>query len=119
MTNRTTALVAAAAFALGLGGCLTIDHATSEVTGVEHVVVSDYGWKLFNAFPVFRSEISQNRVQQTLLDYAAARGKRAEDLTYFNYEYETVMLGVPTLSFTIPVPYLVCHQKIQLSGVLR
>ena len=117
MTNRMTALAAAAALALGLGGCLTVDHAASEVTGVEHVVVSDYGWKLFNVFPIFRSEISQGRVQQTLLDYAAARGKRAENLTCFNYE--TVMFDVPTLSVTIPVPYLVCYQKIQISGVLR
>lgn len=116
MRFRTRAFAAIGA-ALTLSGCLTIDHATSAVTGEEHVVVSDYGWKLFNVFPIFRSEISQPKVQQTLLDYAAARGKRAEDLVYFNYE--TVMFDVPTLSITIPVPYLVCYQKIQLSGVLR
>ena len=115
--NCMTRTLAAACAALCLSGCLSIEHATSAVTGEEHVVVSDYGWKLFNAVPIFRPEISQGRVQQALLDYAAARGRRAEDLAYFNYE--TVMFDVPTLSVTIPVPYLVCYQKVQISGVLR
>lgn len=102
---------------LCLSGCLTIDHATSAVTGEEHVVVSDYGWRLFNFFPLFRSEITHERIQKALLDYAAERGKYAEGLVY--NDHETVMLEVPTLSFTIPIPYIVCYQEVQISGVLK
>ena len=105
------------ALAAGLGGCMTLDHATSKVTGDENVVVSDYGWRLFNVVPLFRPEITHERVQKKLLDYAAERGKYAEGLVY--NDYETVMFNIPTLSFTIPVPYILCYQKVQVSGVLK
>lgn len=115
--TRVFTLFLCLALAVGLGGCLTLDHATSKVTGVEHVVVSDYGWRLFNFFPLFRPELTHERVQKVLLDYAAERGKYAEGLIY--HDYGTVMFEVPALSFTIPVPYIICYQEVQISGVLK
>ena len=115
--TRVCHLLLCVALAVGLGGCLSLDHATSKVTGIEHVVVSDYGWRLFNIVPLFRSEITHERVQKALLDYAAERGKYAEGLVYRNDE--TVMFEIPTLSFTIPVPYIICFQKVEVSGVLK
>ena len=115
--SRLSRFVCLLALAAGLGGCMTLDHATSKVTGVENVVVSDYGWRLFNFVPLFRPEITHERVQKKLLDYAAERVKYAEGLVY--NDYETVMFNIPTLSFTIPVPYILCFQKVQVSGVLK
>lgn len=100
-----------------LSGCLSVDHAVSDVTHEEHVVVRDFGWRLFNAIPIFRSEITQDRVQKELLSYAATKGKRAEDLVYNNYD--TVMFNMPLIAFTVPVPYIICYREIQLSAVLR
>lgn len=110
-----SAFIICAAFCLG--GCLSTEVSKSETCGVEHIFVSDYGWKLFNCIPLFRSDITLKRVQTALSEEAAKRGKTATDLTYRNYD--TVLLEIPILFIPVPIPYLICYHEIQLSGTLQ
>lgn len=102
---------------LCLTGCLSTQVAKSELTGEEHIFVSDYGWKLFNTIPLFRSDITLERVEAAMADEAARREKAATELTC--HRFDNVMIDIPLLVITIPVPYVVCYHEIQLSGVLQ
>ena len=102
---------------LGLSGCMSTEVSTSETCGTRHIVVTDYGWKLFNCIPLFRSDITMKRVQDELMSEAAKRGAVATDLVYHNDD--AVMFNIPLVGFSIPVPYVVCYREIQLSGVLK
>ena len=102
---------------LCLTGCLSVEISKSEVTGTEHILGSDHGWKLFNWIPVFRTDITQDRVQKEMFAQAAKRGKTITGLVSHNYE--EVMLEVPLLYITLPIPYIFCYHEIQLSGTLQ
>lgn len=102
---------------LCLSGCLSTEVSKSEVSGVEHIFTSDYGWKLFNCIPLFRPDITQERVQTALFEEASKRGKTAVDLSYHNYD--TIMFEIPILYIPVPIPYLICYHEIQLSGTLQ
>ncbi len=102
---------------LCLTGCLSTEVSKSEVSGVEHIFVSDYGWKMFNCIPLFRPDITNDRVQKALFEEAAKRGKTAVDLAYHNYD--TIMFEIPYLFIPIPIPYVFCYHEVQLSGVLQ
>ena len=110
-------LIFLAGAALCLSGCMSTEVSTSETCGVRHIVVSDYGWKLFNCIPLFRSDITMKRVQDELMSEASRRGAVATDLVYHNDD--AVMFNIPLVGFSIPVPYVVCYKEIQLSGVLK
>ena len=60
---------------------MTTEVSKSEVSGQEHIFVNDYGWKLFNWIPIFRSDITFERVQKELMAESNRRGKIATDLT--------------------------------------
>ena len=102
---------------LCLAGCLSTEVSKSEVCGVEHIMTRDYGWKFFNWIPVFRSDITLDRVQKALTEEAARRGKTATNLTWHNTT--NIMLDVPILYITIPIPYIFCYHEVQLSGELQ
>ena len=102
---------------LCLTGCLSTEISKSEVSGVEHIVTKDYGWKLFNWIPIFRSDITIDRVQKALTDEAAKRGKTATELAYHNID--NVMFDVPLVFISLPLPYIICYHEVQLSGVLQ
>lgn len=102
---------------LCLTGCLSTEVSKSEVCGVEHILTRDYGWKLFDWIPVFRSDITRERVHAALAEEAAKRGKTATNLTYHNIH--NIMFDVPVLVLTIPLPYIFCYHEIQLSGELQ
>ena len=89
----------------------------SEVCGVEHIFVSDYGWKLFNCIPLFRPDITLDRVQKELTDEATRRGRVAADLHY--HTEETVSFNIPLVVVSLPIPYVLCYHSVQLSGVLK
>ena len=89
----------------------------SEVCGTEHIFVSDFGWKLFNWIPIFRSDITLERVQKELMAESTRRGKVATDLTV--HVYDTVTFDVPLIVITLPIPYIICYHEIQVSGVLK
>ena len=135
--TRVCHLLLCVALAVGLGGCLSLDHATSKVTGVEHVVVSDYGWRLFNIIPLvcgnatdplvevphgpwafFRDDVTMDKVQSRLVNYAATKSeKKLIDITY--NAYDTLFFSIPGLQIPVPIPYLLCYREIQISGTLK
>ena len=100
-----------------LSGCLSTEVSTSETCGKRHIVVSDYGWKLFNCIPLFRSDITMKRVQEAMAEEAAKQGATVADIVYHNND--TVMFDLPLVGFSIPIPYVVCYKEIQVSGVLE
>lgn len=102
---------------LCLTGCLSTEIARSEVSGVEYIMGSDSCWKLFYCIPLFRSDISQDRVQQEMITAAAQRGKTVSGVVSHNYE--TVIFEIPLISISIPFPYFLCYHEIQLSGTLQ
>ena len=102
---------------LCLTGCMTTEVSKSEVSGTEHIFVSDYGWKLFNWIPIFRSDITLERVQKELMAESNRRGKVATDLTY--HVIDRVSFDIPLLVVTLPIPYIICYHSVQLSGVLQ
>ena len=96
---------------------MSTEVAKSEVCGTEHIFVSDFGWKLFNWIPIFRSDITLERVQKELMAEAGRRGKVATDLTY--HVIDRVSFDIPLLVVTLPIPYVICYHSVQLSGVLK
>ena len=102
---------------LCLTGCLSTEVSKSEVCGTEHIFVNDFGWKLFNWIPIFRSDITLERVQKEVAAESKKRGKVATDLTV--HTYDKVTFDIPFVVITIPIPYIICYHDIQLSGVLK
>ena len=96
---------------------MTTEVSKSEVSGQEHICVNDYGWKLFNWLPIFRSDITLERVQKELMAESNRRGKVTTDLTY--HVIDKVSFDIPLLVVTLPIPYIVCYHSVQLSGVLQ
>ena len=117
MRMRFFSLCVAFAATLCLAGCLSTEVSKSDVSGIEHIYASDYGWKLFNCIPLFRPDITNERVQKALFEEASKRGKTAVDLAYDNYD--TVILEIPLLYIPVPIPYVFCYHEVQLSGVLQ
>ena len=96
---------------------MSTEVAKSEVCGTEHIFVSDFGWKLFNWIPIFRSDITLERVQKELMAESNRRGKVATDITV--HPYDTFTFDIPLVVITIPIPYIICYHEIQVSGVLK
>lgn len=129
---------------LGLSGCYSFE--TTPIGGgtadgmrlhasagepVEHVVVANNGWFLFNCIPVacgntsadatlpwslFRNTVHEQVLHDRLTAYAAKRGCDLGELNVFNDEQ--VLLTLPGTSFPIPIPYVVTYRELQISGVL-
>lgn len=136
-------LTGAALLALA-GGCFSLETApiggdtakglrlhASQGTPVEHVVVANNGWYLFNLWPIacgnasvgarfpwrfFHDDVHQSILQNRLVNYAAARGCDIEELNIFNDEQ--VLLSIPGSSFPVPIPYIATYREVQYSGVL-
>ena len=102
---------------LCLTGCMSTEVSKSDVSGAEHIYVSDYGWKLFNWIPLFRSDITLERVQTEVAAEAKRRNKVAADLVYHTYDKMT--FDIPLVVITIPIPYIICYHDVQVSGVLK
>lgn len=102
---------------LCLTGCMSTEVSKSEVSGTEHIFVSDFGWKLFNWLPIFRPDITLERVQKELAAESSRRGKVATDITV--HTYDTVTFDVPLIVISLPIPYIICYHEIQVSGVLK
>ena len=102
---------------LCLTGCMSTEVSKSDVCGTEHIFVTDYGWKLFNWLPLFRSDITLERVQKEVMAESNRRGKVATDITL--HTYDKVTFDIPLVVITIPIPYIICYHEIQVSGVLK
>ena len=127
---------------LALAGCFSIDRGTSDafrnsrlnVTDgepVEHVLVANYGWYLFDCVPIvcgnakpgasfpfrfFGDNVKADMLQDRLVKYAADKRNDIVDLHYFHNS--NVLFTIPGLNIPVPVPYVLCYREIQFSGVL-
>ena len=123
-------------------GCFTMATATTELlrnskdTGMsgrprEHVVVSNYGWYLFNVVPLvcgnaregasfpwafFRDEVTADIVHNRLTAYAASKGANLAELNL--YVNDTVLFEMPGTSIPIPMPYVLCYKERLVSALL-
>lgn len=95
----------------------------------EHVLVSNYGWYLFNRIPFvcgnarrgagfpwafFYNDVDETVLQNRLTDYAAEHGCDVVDINMFNSEQ--VLLDI--YSIPVPIPYVCCYREMQFSGIL-
>ena len=117
--------------ALFLAGCFSIERGQVRTTGEEHILVSNYGWYLFNCIPlasgntnpdpifpwvIFRNDVTMEKVQTRFMGYVNGMKKDAKNLTYTSYD--SVMFEIPGSNIPVPIPYLLTYREIQLSGVL-
>ena len=118
--------------ALALAGCFSLETAELTKCGDENLLVTNYGWYLFNVLPVatgnavegalsptvfFRNDVTMDKVQKRAQRYADKKGKRLSDLAYHNHS--SVMFNIPGTDFPVPIPYVLTFREIQLSGVLK
>lgn len=97
---------------------------------LEHVVVSNYGWFLFNAFPLvcgnatpgesfpwkfFSNQVSSELLHDRLTAHAAAINADIRDLVFIRDE-KVFILNLPGIE--IPIPYLCTYKEMQFSAVL-
>ena len=97
----------------------------------EHVVVSNYGWYLFNVVPLvcgnaredasfpwvfFRDEVTADVVHNRLTAYAASKGVNLAELNL--YVNDSVLFEVPGTSIPIPMPYVLCYKERLVSALL-
>lgn len=129
---------------LGLSGCFSFEATpigggtadglrlpASAGAPVEHVVVANTGWFLFNFIPVacgntaddatlpwkfFRNSVHERVLHDRITKYAAERQCDLEELNVFNDEQ--VLLSIPGTSFPIPLPYIITFREMQISCVL-
>ena len=129
---RTVTASLLAGVTLCLAGCFSLECAKPDSSDEEHLVVRNYGWRLFYFLPIvcgntrtgssfpwsfFNNEVTMDNIQQRFMEHAAKHGKTPCDLVYSNYD--TVMWSIPLVEVPIPVPYLLCYNEIQLSGNLK
>lgn len=118
-----------------LSGCFSINSTTSHVSGEHHILVQNYGWRLFYAIPLFcgnatkpqerigpwaffRDDVTLDKVQDRFFTYAQAFDDgEVKDLTY--HYRETTLFNIPFTQFPVPIPYIICYREIQLSGVVK
>ena len=123
-------------------GCFSMDVATTDSlkksaltpadgSPKEHVVVSNYGWYLFNCIPLacgnaapdatfpwkfFSNQVTSGILHDRMMAHAAAHNADIKDLTFFRDE--KVIFDLPGTDFPVPIPYVLCYREIQFSGTL-
>lgn len=125
-----------------LVGCFSMTTASSETLGKcrvigaygrprEHVVVSNYGWYLFNTIPLvcgnaskdawlpwvfLRDDVTADIVHDHLTSYAAEQHADVAEMNcFFN---ENMLFEIPGTSIPIPMPYILCYRERLVSGLL-
>lgn len=108
-----------------LTGCFSVDSARLP-SGDEHVVMRNYGWKLFNWIPlacgnasedascrfvIFRNDVTQEKVQARLEKLANGRVIESpvchtDDTVFFDF-------------FGFNIPYVLCYREVAFSGTLK
>ena len=142
MQKNLLSILAASVMAGLCTGCFTMATATTESlrnsrdagmsgTPREHVVVSNYGWYLFNVVPLvcgnaregasfpwvfFRDEVTADIVHSRLTAYAASQGANLAELNL--YVNDSVLFEVPGTSIPIPMPYVLCYKERLVSALL-
>jgi len=119
-------LFAAIGSALCLVGCFSVESAKLKPSNAEHVVMNNYGWKLFDWIPLvcgnaaedatmgcalFRDDVTFEKIQTRFAKYANGREIACPAWTPLDYNVITV--------FGIPIPYVVTYKEYTLSGTLK
>ena len=101
---------------------------SADVTPLEHALITNSGWYLFNAWPLvcgnvgedarfawsfFSDDVNLDVLHDRITRQAARRGCRVEELNVFNDEQ--VILTIPGVEFSIPLPYLLSYRRMQIS----
>lgn len=128
--------------AIVLGGCYSMDVGSNSalrnselVEGVdkpvEHVLISNYGWYLFNCIPLvcgnsapdgkfpwkfFDDQVNPILLHDRMMSYANSKGANVKSLMFTRDE--RVFFDVPGTEIPCPIPFFVCYQEMQLSAVL-
>ena len=113
---------------LGASAGRTLKLQSTHETATEHVVVSNFGWYLFNRWPIvcgnaqegrrtpwvfFRDDVNEHLLQRRLMKYAAERECNATDVNLFNNAEVLMSIGIGGVS--LPVPYLISYRELQYS----
>ena len=114
-----------------LAGCFSLS-VSKEPGSKNHILVSNYGWYLFNSVPLvggnasenptghfawFRDDVTMKKIQRRLMDEAEAQGRPVENLVWTNYD--SVLFSIPFVSIPFPIPYILTYREMQLSGELK
>lgn len=98
---------------------------------VEHVLVSNYGWYLFNCVPLvcgnaapdetfpwsfFTDEVNPVLLHDRMMTYAKSENCDVRDLVMSRDE--KVFFEIPGSDIPCPIPFLLCYHEVQISGVL-
>jgi len=138
---RETVLTALLA---GTAGCFSLENApfknevgkelhlhASSSEPVSHAVVANYGWYLFNLWPLasgnakedakmpfhfFYDDVKEDVLQGRLTKFAKAQQCDVADLALLSSEQ--VLLSIPGTSLPLPIPYIFTYRRMQISGVL-
>ena len=129
-------------FAIVLGGCYSTDVGTNTALQnselkegvdkpIEHVLISNYGWYLFNCIPLvcgnatpgesfpwkfFTDQVNPILLHDRMMEYANSKNANVKNIVFTRDE--RVFFEVPGTEIPCPLPFLVCYHEIQLSGVL-
>ena len=98
---------------------------------IEHVLISNYGWYLFNCIPLvcgnampgesfpwkfFADQVNPILLHDRMMEYANSKNANVKNIVFTRDE--RVFFEVPGTEIPCPLPFLVCYHEIQLSGVL-
>ena len=139
---KITILSIVAMFMLAFSGCYSMDIGTNAalqnselVDGIdkpiEHVIISNYGWYLFNCLPLvcgnatpgasfpwkfFADHVNPILLHDRLMGYADAKDADIKNIVFFRDE--KVFFDLPGTEIPCPIPFFVCYHEVQISGVL-
>ena len=141
---RKALATAPAALLLLAAGCFSLETApfpadadsrirlhASSGEPVEHIVVANDGWFLFNVWPLasgnpnvnswfpfrlFKNCVHEDILQDRLTHYAKAFGYTVSDLVLLSTEQ--VFLSIPGTELPVPIPYVLTYRRKQFSAVL-
>lgn len=139
---KISALPVVVLLAIVLGGCYSMDVGTnaalrnSELVEdvdkpIEHVLISNYGWYLFNCIPLvcgnampgesfpwkfFADHVDPVLLHDRMMTYAKSKNANLKNIVIARDE--RVFFEVPGTEIPCPLPFFVCYQETQLSGVL-
>lgn len=113
-------------------GCFSVARAPLPHDTGDQVVVSNYGWFLFDCIPIvcgnsdpdsltpwifFRDDVTMPIIQRKFVEIANSSSNQLSNLVYRTHS--EVMFEIPGVNIPLPIPYLLTYREIQLSGVLK
>jgi len=109
-----------------LAGCFSVETARVKPSNAEHVVMNNWGWKLFDWIPLvsgnategafvetafFRDDVTFEKLQTRFEKYA--NGREIDCLVFTPVDYQVFVI------YGIPIPYIFTYKEYTLSGTLK